>query len=357
MSVFLIILLFYFFSPFLTTLFIAAIIVSAIHPFHAWLRETTGLPRTLAALLTLSCTIVLVLLPLTIIALSIVQQAADAYITVSRYINTMTTEYQSFQAWASSIPFVGEWIASAGANTPITFPDLMRSASQFVGSVSSFLIKQTGNIIQNLTIFLLHVIVFLMALFYFIRDGGNIAHYIYSLIPLSNKHRNELFQKMLGLMHAIVFGIFGAAVAQGIAMGMGLALAGVENAIFWAAIGAVLSIVPFIGIGIIWIPTTITLFLSGDWVSGLILLIWCLAVVTNVDNIVKPYVIGSSSSLHPFAVLLVLLGGVLAFGFKGLIFGPLVLSLTLAFLHIYQLEYQDILVPTGKKTPHQKKKS
>ena len=65
------------------------------------------------------------------------------------------------------------------------------------------------------------------------------------------------------------------------------------------------------------------------------------------DNVIKPYLIGSTSALHPMAVLLVLLGGTFAFGVKGLILGPFVLTLTLAFLHIYQLEYKSVL---GKVT-------
>ena len=149
--------------------------------------------------------------------------------------------------------------------------------------------------------------------------------------------------KLYNLMHAIIFGIFGAALAQGLFVGVGLAITGVENAVFWGAIAALLSPVPYVGVALVWVPFAIGLFVSQRWGMGIFFVTWCVLLVTNIDNIIKPYLIGSKSHLHPFAVLVVMLGGALAFGVRGLLFGPFILTITLAFFHIYKLEYKKAL--------------
>ena len=113
-----------------------------------------------------------------------------------------------------------------------------------------------------------------------------------------------------------------------------------EKNIWWGSIAALFSPIPYIGTTVVWIPIVIFLLITKHWIAALFLTIWSMFVVGTVDNFVKPYLIGSSTALHPLAVLLVILGGAFAFGLKGLIFGPFILTLTLAFLHIYRLEFE-----------------
>ncbi|MCF7830922.1 AI-2E family transporter [Candidatus Gracilibacteria bacterium] len=196
---------------------------------------------------------------------------------------------------------------------------------------------------------LLHLVVFVLAIFYFLKDGAKLMAYIRSLLPLKPTYRQELFTKMHDLMNSIIFGIFGAALAQAATLGLGLALTGVDNALFWSALGALFAPIPYVGIGLIWVPMVISLFIGGHTGSAIFLIIWCELLVVNVDNIVKPYLIGVRTMLHPFAVLLVIFGGIMAFGLKGLIFGPFVLTMALAFMHIYRMEYQSVLEEKQKK--------
>ncbi|MBU0727049.1 AI-2E family transporter, partial [Patescibacteria group bacterium] len=121
-------------------------------------------------------------------------------------------------------------------------------------------------------------------------------------------------------------------------------------------IAALFSPVPYIGTALVWIPAVGALLIGGHWIAALFLTIWSIIIVGLADNIIKPYVIGSTSALHPLAVLLVLLGGAFVFGVKGLLFGPFVLTLTLAFLHIYQLEYKGILGKVPEPEGEVKKK-
>jgi predicted PurR-regulated permease PerM len=169
------------------------------------------------------------------------------------------------------------------------------------------------------------------------------------MLPISEKYRSELLKKLSRLSYGIIYGIFGASLIQGFLLGIGFYILGIDNAAFWGAIAALLSPIPYIGSSIIWLPVVISLLLSGHWISSLFLLIWGSLIVGLADNIVKPYLIGSSTALHPLAVLVTLLGGAFVFGIKGIIFGPFVLTLTLAFLHIYSLEYESVLKRNEKE--------
>ncbi|MBT4916874.1 AI-2E family transporter [Candidatus Peregrinibacteria bacterium] len=341
--VLLIVTIFKFMEPLLGTLFMAIVIVTGAHPLTKLLKSKLRLPSSLTAFLVMLLIIVVVVIPLTFFMFAMVGQAADAYATISATINEMINSDKEFLSFLEKYPTIHGWFEQVVAYNPVSTQDLVSAVGDFVGKISSFLLENTTNLLKNLTVIVLNIVVFLIALFYLIRDGEKLVDYANGLLPLSKKYRKELIVKLYNLMHAIIFGIFGAALAQGLFVGVGLAIVGVENAVFWGAIAALLSPVPYVGVALVWVPFAIGLFVSQSWGMGLFFVLWCLLLVTNIDNIIKPYLIGSKSHLHPFAVLVVMLGGALAFGVRGLLFGPFILTITLAFLHIYKLEYKKAL--------------
>jgi len=338
--------LFSFVVPFAATIFIASVIIASVYPVHKKLKLKTGWGKTSSAFLTLFLIIIILLVPLTLVSFAIVGQAADAYYGIRSFVSEVVIpEEYHLVTLVENYPWLDRFVPEAVRNTSWSVQDVFGVAGDFVKTISNFLIQQTATILNSLFVFVLQFIIFLLGLFYFLRDGEKTVDYVQSLLPLSSDHRKELFRKIYDLMRSIVYGIFGAAVAQGILLSLGLSFVGVENAAFWGAIGALLSPIPFVGVGLVWLPAVIMLFLQGSFWMGIFFLIWCVLLVGNIDNVVKPYLIGIGATLHPFGVMLVIFGGILAFGFKGLIFGPLILTLTLAFLHIYELEYRDILKP------------
>ncbi len=350
---------FLFVSSFLSTLYVALIIVAAIYPIHKRIRRFVTFSRTFAAFISMLLVLVLIIVPLIFFFISLVNQASDAYILIKTEINDMDINNYKDLPVVKNYPMLQGWIEQVITNDLIPPEEVFSAVRDSVGTISSFLIAQTTNIVKNISVFILHMLVFLLALFYFIRDGDKTISYLKSIIPLPEKYRNELFQKMNALMQSIVYGIFGAAIAQGILLAIALKIVGFSNVVFWGALGAVFSPIPYIGISLIWVPFVIVLFVSQKYIAGVFLLVFCLGVVSLADNIIKPYIIGSTSALHPLAVLLVMLGGAFAFGFQGIVFGPLVLKLTLTFLHIYKLEFGENLAPPVEivRTPIKKRKS
>jgi predicted PurR-regulated permease PerM len=340
----LIVILLMFVSPFVADLLIAAIIVTAVYPVHKLLNKKIHIPRSLSAFISLILVAIIILLPFALFVFFIAGEAAEAYVSISDKINTLVAgkDVTTLPKIIQLLPF-SEKIQSFIGSTPISTSDILKTAGDFVGNISSFLLGQTTSILKHLSAILIHIIVFLITMFYLLRDGDKLVDYLYSLIPLSRDHRRELFNKLHKLSYGIIYGIFGAAIIQGFLVGIGFSIAGISNAAFWGAIAALFSPLPYIGTTIVILPAIIALLVGGHWITALFLLIWGIFVVGLADNFIKPFLIGSRTALHPLAVLVVLIGGAFAFGIKGLLFGPFVLTLALSFLHIYKLEYKKVL--------------
>ena len=340
----LIVVFFMFLSPFVVDILIAAIIVTAVYPIHKLLNRKVHIPRSLSAFISLILVAAVVLLPFILFIFFIAGQAADAYVTVSNKINVLVEgkDVSSIPKILQMLPFHDK-IEKILSFAPISTSDILKTAGDFVGNISSFLLSQTTNILKRLSGLLIHAIVFLITMFYLLRDGDRLINYLYSLIPLSSDHRKELFNKLHNLSYGIIYGIFGTAIIQGFLVGVGFTIAGLSNAAFWGAIAALFSPLPYIGTTVVILPAIIALGVGGHGFAALFLLIWGIAVVGLADNFIKPYLIGSTTALHPLAILLVLIGGAFSFGLKGLLFGPFILTLALSFLHIYRLEYEGVL--------------
>jgi len=336
-------LLFYFVSPFIGTVIIAAVVVTGSYPIQKALVKKMPHHPSLAAFLTLLIVTLIILTPITLFLSMIAVEASQAYGTLSQHLSTLfSSPFSLIPAPLANSAF-GHWITSLQAYFPLSAADITRNIQNALSSLSAFLVSETTNVLQQFSLFILNLILFFLALFYFLRDGEQLVHYISHLLPLRQQYRTEMFAKLKGISRSMIYGIFGAAVAQGFLAGIGFTLAGIENAVFWGAMMAFASPVPYVGTAVIWIPTVLYMAFQGIVWPTIFLTLWCAFIVGFADNIVKPYLIGEANAINPFLVLVVILGGVATFGLKGLIFGPFILSLALTFLHIYQLEYKAIL--------------
>ncbi len=352
----LIVALFRFAIPFLATMIIAGVIVAGVYPVHKMLHRKLHFPASVSTLISMILVATIILAPLILLFFLAAHEATGAYTVVSDKISQITESNTSLLPQLLQKGFIKDWIDKVSAYAPISASDIISTAKDFVGTIGAVLLSQTTNILKNLSVFILHMIVFLLTMFYFLRDGDKLIEYLNSIMPLSEEYRKELIRKLSSLSHGIIYGIFGAAIIQGALVGLGFTVVGINNGAFWGAIAALLSPLPYIGTSLIWVPAVITLAVGGHWLAALFLLIWGMLIVGMADNVIKPYLIGSATALHPLAVLLVLLGGTFAFGLKGLLFGPFILTLTLAFLHIYKLEYSCVLDGTCKTPTKSKKK-
>jgi predicted PurR-regulated permease PerM len=158
------------------------------------------------------------------------------------------------------------------------------------------------------------------------------------LLPLGKEDTQELLDVIGESLTANVYGVLGVAVAQGVLLGIALAIAGIPSPLTWTVVATICAMLPVIGPTVVWIPAAIWLFASGSYGMGVFLVIWGVVVVGLADNILRPLLVVGRTKQNPLLVFLSILGGTSAFGLMGLFLGPLLVSVTVAVFYVLRRE-------------------
>lgn len=341
-------LFFWIISPFFNVLVYACLIVVLFYPLYKWMLKRLRGHAGLSAFVTTALVALMVLGPLTLFGFFVMQQAVDAYNVLDQKLMETNFNNIEFSGAFSDLPIVGDlWTRLADRyGFEQVFEgrfDFVQIVQDFSETVTTFIVSQGANIAKSFGNFIVSIFILLLTMFFFFRDGEMIATFMKGMSPLPTKYENEIQRKLRDTTYAIVLGNFATAFVQGAVAAIGFALAGVNNVIFWGTIMAFTSLVPYVGASIIWFPMGLAFLLQGEVGWGIFLILWGGAVVSMIDNIVRPLFIGNRTNMHPLATFLAVLGGIFVFGLKGIVFGPLILSLTVTIIHIYQLEYKQVL--------------
>lgn len=322
--------------PFFSVLVYAALITVIFSPVHKFFLNLFKGHRTFSAIISTIIVIILILIPLTLFFVLIAQQAVDAYrfvqdINVTKYIAQFDLEK------LSRFPTLYDYFNN------FAFEQKFELVQGLLKNVSSYLVLQSTVFLKGVGSNFIKVLVLILCIYFFFRDGDKLKEHIKRLSPLPHDYENEIENKLKNTTYAIVVGGFGSALAQGFVGAIGFAVVGVNQVLFFGTLMAFGALIPYIGPAIIWFPVCIGLLIAGNFTGALILFLWGALLISTVDNIVKPFLIGNRSNMYPLATFLVVLGGLFSMGLKGLVFGPLILSITLSIYHIYKLEYKDTL--------------
>ncbi len=186
-------------------------------------------------------------------------------------------------------------------------------------------------------VLLVFISVFIM--YYLLKEGDTITYDIKKYLPLKDEYKNEVVEKLGVVAYATVYGVLATALVQSIVGTIGLFIFDVNSPIVFGLLMLVTAMLPF-GSAIVWLPLVIIKLLNGDIFNGIGLLLYGMLVIGMVDNIVRPAVISKKSRTHPILVVLGVVGGISLFGFIGVIIGPMLLAVLMAFLDFYIREYE-----------------
>lgn len=334
-------------SPFFNLMIYASLIVVVFYPLHLLLKKYLK-SESLAAFFSMTFVALVVLVPLALFLIFLGQEAVNIYQFLSGKwtgLHVSSLQWEGLQ----ELPWIGAWLEALSLrygfssfvyNTNI---DLIQIVQDVGRNVATFLVAQSGNIAGAVSTSILYGIIFLVTIFFFFRDGSHFIHRLKVLSPLPENYDTDIEHKLIDTIYAIVLGNFGSSLLQGFVAGIGFYIAGIDNVIFWATMVAFTSLLPYVGGALVWLPIAIGLFVQGNTAMGIFMVLWGVFVVSLVDNLARPMLIGKRAKMHPLLTFLTVLGGIFIFGIKGIIFGPLILSLTITILHIYQLEYREVL--------------
>ena len=217
--------------------------------------------------------------------------------------------------------------------------DWKDTLTQGAQATSGFLVSYVPNIAQNIFLFAANFVIVLFTLFFFLRDGAGFCYRLRHLLPMDHEHQERLFENIINSLTAVVHGCLAVALIQGLLAGLAYWLLGVPFSLVWGVVTAFAALLPVGGTLVVSVPASIYLFIQGETVRGVVLLIWCIGVVGMVDNILKPLFIGTRFKLPMLALFFGILGGLAVFGALGLVLGPVLLGLLAALLDLYLEEY------------------
>lgn len=312
---------FFIFEPFLYALILAVIFATVFAPVHKRILSGFRENRGLSALVATAFVLVVIIVPVTFLSTQIFQEATSLYSSLTD------------NGGAAGLLRITEDVVR-GIGIPF-LPAGSLELGQYIEQGLSFLIDHLGTIFSNVAKIMVGIIVLFIALYYLFKDGHELRRSVIALSPLSDVYDETIFRKLELAINSVVRGSISVALVQGVLTAVGLAIFGVPNPVLWGSMATVTALIPGVGTSLVLIPSILFLFFTGAESSAVGLLIWGIVAVGLVDNVLGPKIVGKGAKLHPFLILLSILGGIGLFGPIGFLFGPLALALLFAFLEIY----------------------
>jgi len=212
------------------------------------------------------------------------------------------------------------------ARSPMSLPeDPVALLAEGVERAAALVVPTAGSLLRDVFSTLFSLVVMLFALFFFLRDGPALAARLTDLLPFSQARRERLVAETRELVIASVGAGLTVALVQGLIGGIAFWLLGLPAPVFWGVTMIFCGLVPVAGTAIVWLPTALWLLLSGSLARGVILIAVGAGVIGMTDNLVRPLLLSGRTTANGLVIFLGLLGGVVAFGFIGLVLGPIVL--------------------------------
>jgi predicted PurR-regulated permease PerM len=314
------------FKPFLIVIIISAILVSIFYNPYLWLAKKLGGYNKVAAFIMCVIVTLLVVLPIINFIIYAAQQSVVGYENLQEFLSSNNFNFVN-NSYTSAINYLG-----------ISQLQLQQAAIELFKNINVWLVGGATNLIMGTTNFVVSLFLIIFTMFFFFLDGKDMVEKLMYWTPLPNKYDREIFKKFQAVSRSAVLSTFVAAIAQAIVGAIGFAIVGLPAFLPGVLMGFC-SMLPF-GTMIVWLPVAIYLLVVGHLWQGIFLFAFGILVVGTVDNVLRAYLIKGKAEVHPIFVVFSVLGGIALFGFWGVIFGPLIISLAVTILHIYELEYE-----------------
>ena len=310
--------------PFLGAVLWAVFIAIVFGSLHKRVLQQTGQRRNLAALLTLLLILVIVILPLIMVIVSVVQEAS---VLVQKVRSGQVDIGDFLQSLIDALP---AWARAVLNRFGIFNVDgLQRQLTVLLTSSGQLITTRLVGIGQLTLDFVVALFVMLYLLFFLLRDGEALAKRIAQSVPLQEQHTERLLGQFSTVVRATVKGNIVIALLHGLLGGLAFAVLGITGAVLWGALMALLSLLPVVGAGMVWVPVAGYLLFTGQWGSALGLTLWGVLVIGLVDNFLRPILVGKDTRMPDYLVLVATLGGISVFGLNGFVIGPVIAAMFL----------------------------
>ncbi|MFH0021048.1 AI-2E family transporter [Pseudomonas fluorescens] len=311
--------------PFYGAVFWAVILGILFAPVQRRLQIKFGWPRNLTSLCTLSLCLIIAILPVIIVSILLVQEGATVYKNIESGELDIAAYLAQFKH--SLPPYFQHLLDRFGMGELDSLREkIVKAAMQG----SQVLATQAFSFGQGTFEFVVSFFIMLYLLFFFLRDGPELARKMRTAVPLEENHKRRLQLKFNRVVRATVKGNVLVAVTQGALGGAIFWFLDIPSALLWAVLMAFLSLLPAVGAGIVWAPVAVYFLLSGMIWQGVVLGLFGVFVIGLVDNVLRPILVGKDTKMPDYMILISTLGGLAVFGLNGFVIGPLIAALFLS---------------------------
>jgi predicted PurR-regulated permease PerM len=299
-------------------------------PLYRRLTRVLWHRRTLAALATLAIIVVMVIVPLTLVTASLIDEASGVY-------GKIRSGELSFGGYLRQVlDVLPGWALNLLERLGLTNAAAVQERlSAGLAKASQFFAVQAINIGQNTLEFLVSLGVMLYLLFFLLRDGDALFARMRAAVPLRADRQRALFEKFAVVVRATVKGNIVIAILQGALGGVMFWLLGIHAPLLWAVLMAFLSLLPAVGAGLVWAPVALYFLATGALWKGAVLIAFGVLVIGLVDNLLRPVLVGKDTRMPDYVVLVSTLGGIAIFGINGFVIGPLIAAMFIAAWDLY----------------------
>jgi predicted PurR-regulated permease PerM len=314
--------------PFVMIFLMALVLATISYPAYRWMLGRTGGRRGLSALLTCILVVLVLIVPSALMLGLLARESLLLYDWVNERVQAGIVDHNLIQG-------VLDLQRKLLPQLDVEKLEVGKILTGYAGRLSGVLVNWSASVVKALTTAVWQFLLLLVALFYFLKDGGPFLRWVMHLTPLPGSLEKEIFDRFQGVSQSAFYGTFLTALTQGFLGAMGFLIVGLPPLV-WGVAMAFFSMIPLVGTAIVWGPAAVLLILNHRVASGIFLIIWGIVVVGLSDNVLRPLLMRGKSELPPLFIFFSLLGGISAFGPLGILLGPLAIVLAIALLQAYE---------------------
>jgi predicted PurR-regulated permease PerM len=331
--------------PFLSILVISFLLAGLFQPVYS--RLAKRMPKELASLLTCGIIILLVFIPLMFFIIALSSEALEVYHLSKGTDINLKIKQLLFES--DVVATIQRILTEYGI---VLEPEKLTAAfTDFSGRSGLFLFNQAKAWAANIVVIIFDFTLMIITIFFLLIDNDRLINFLLKVSPMPDDQEKQLIQKFKEISDAVLINNGICGVIQGVLGGMAFALFGLGSPILWGGIMLILAFLPIFGIGLVLIPAALILMLQGDMTQGFIMLFFYATLSFSVEYGLKPKLVGKKVKMHTLLVFLAILGGLKLFGFLGIIYGPLIITIFLTMSEIYITNYNIYVTSAEEDCP------
>lgn len=315
-------LLFRILQPFLFIFLTAFILSVFLNPLFTYMHRKLRLSKTISAVIAIFVSILVVSIPLSIIITLLISEMSDVLAFIQANVGTRNELTQAVYG------YLNQWGIST-QNFEVEVNKYIVTSLRFVSTSLTSILSQTFGLI-------LSGFLTLLVTFYFLIYKETIIHYVSSVNLLNQADTERLVSRANEVMTATIRGNLIVIAIQAVLGGVGFAVFGLSSPVLLGALYGFASLIPVVGITLVWLPGAAYFIVTGNLVSGIGIASWCIISNLLMDNVISPKIVAGETRLHPLFILFGVLGGVQLFGLFGIILGPVIIALSFIALEMYR---------------------